>query len=138
MATFVLNQAFVVEHCYKCGVAFGLPTELYETAKRKGPDRTFYCPNGHGQSYIKSEADKLREELANEKRRRQWAEEDARRQRQDAEHFKKSRDAYKGSVTKLKKRAAAGMCPCCNRHFVNLERHMATKHPSFTKEEAGS
>jgi hypothetical protein len=23
------------------------------------------------------------------------------------------------------------VCPCCNRSFQNLRRHMATKHPEF-------
>lgn len=44
-------------------------------------------------------------------------------------------NAYKGNVTKLKKRASAGLCPCCNRHFTNLQRHIASKHPDINKEE---
>lgn len=43
--------------------------------------------------------------------------------------------AFKGVVTKLKKRAANGVCPCCNRTFVDLARHMAGKHPTFLAEE---
>lgn len=31
----------------------------------------------------------------------------------------------------IKKRVQGGACPCCNRHFVQLERHMATKHPEI-------
>jgi hypothetical protein len=26
------------------------------------------------------------------------------------------------------KRVNAGICPCCNRHFTDLERHMKSKH----------
>jgi hypothetical protein len=28
------------------------------------------------------------------------------------------------------------VCPCCNRTFSNLQRHMAHKHPQFAKVEA--
>jgi hypothetical protein len=34
----------------------------------------------------------------------------------------------------MKKRAVAGVCPCCNRHFRELERHMASKHPKYASE----
>lgn len=44
--------------------------------------------------------------------------------------------ATKGRLTKTKKRIANGVCPCCNRHFVNLERHMTGKHPDYTKEQS--
>lgn len=27
----------------------------------------------------------------------------------------------------------AGVCPCCNRTFKNLARHMAGQHPGFTE-----
>tara|TARA_Y100000310_G_scaffold338946_1_gene430083 strand:- start:1163 stop:1354 length:192 start_codon:yes stop_codon:yes gene_type:complete len=43
----------------------------------------------------------------------------------------KTASTYKGQVTKLKNRAKAGVCPCCNRTFQNLSRHMETKHPDF-------
>lgn len=34
----------------------------------------------------------------------------------------------------LRNRAAAGVCPCCNRTFEQLGRHMTTKHPEYVKE----
>lgn len=39
--------------------------------------------------------------------------------------------AEKGAKTKLKKRIAKGACPCCNRHFVNLQRHIEGQHPEY-------
>ena len=30
---------------------------------------------------------------------------------------------------RIEKRIHAGVCPCCNRSFPNLQRHMAAKHP---------
>lgn len=37
----------------------------------------------------------------------------------------------KGVATRLKNRAAHGVCPCCNRTFQQLARHMSAKHPDF-------
>lgn len=36
-------------------------------------------------------------------------------------------------VVRHKKRAAPGLCPCCNRSFVGLSRHMKTKHPQYVE-----
>lgn len=44
-------------------------------------------------------------------------------------------ERVKGEVTKLKKRIANGVCPCCKRSFCNLAAHMKTQHPEYTKEE---
>lgn len=42
--------------------------------------------------------------------------------------------AQKGVVTKLKKRAAAGTCPCCQRSFSNMTTHIRKQHPEFVAE----
>ena len=39
----------VWEDCCRCGVAFGM-TQDFE-ARRRDDHKSFYCPNGHGQSY---------------------------------------------------------------------------------------
>ena len=36
---------------------------------------------------------------------------------------------------RLKKRAAAGTCPCCSRTVIQMARHMKTKHPDFVAKE---
>ena len=41
--------------------------------------------------------------------------------------------AMRGVNTKLKKRVAAGVCPCCQRSFINLRRHMTTQHADYVK-----
>ena len=46
--------------CCKCGIAFSVPSE-WDRQKRLKHD-TFYCPNGHGQSYVgKTDAEKYKE-----------------------------------------------------------------------------
>jgi hypothetical protein len=133
--TFTHTSTFVVVTCYECGIEFGVPKYFNEQCHEKGEDKSFYCPNGHGQVYTKTEAQRLREQLANAKRDLKWESESRLRAQQDAEYFKKSRNAYTGKVTSLKNRAANGICPCCSRYFANLHRHMQSKHPEFTAEE---
>ncbi len=108
--------------CCKCGVWFGIEAEFHKNLRRdKG---TFYCTNGHGQSYCENEADKLRRER------------DRLQQQLACKNDKIIEQAntiiaYKGQVIKLQKRAKTGTCPCCQRTFTNMARHMQTKHPDF-------
>lgn len=44
------------------------------------------------------------------------------------------RRAEKGAKTRLKRRAAHGVCPCCKRQFSELKKHIAQMHPDFIKE----
>lgn len=140
--TMVVKQSLITETCCNCGMLFAMTQEFQDEkrAARGTGDQLFYCPRGHGQHYTgKTEADKLREQLAEERRQRQRAEQnlamhadDAREARERAEHERRRANGYKGHAARITKRAKAGVCPCCNRHFTALERHMATKHPQFT------
>lgn len=122
--------------CYRCKTDVFLPDELYHAAKRS-PSITFYCPYGHAQHFIEGESEetKLRRELQRAQQR--LAEKDDRiRQERDAREATERRlSAQRGQVTKLKNRAANGVCPCCSRHFTNLERHMASQHPGFAHKD---
>ena len=119
-------------HCSECGIIFTVP-DSYERSL-KNTHRTFWCPNGHAQHFpAESSEEKLRRErdiLKQQEARLQDEINDERRYRESAE---RSASAYKGQVTKIKKRASAGVCPCCNRSFENLRRHMDSKHPDYTK-----
>lgn len=122
--------------CSRCKEKFALNGETFGTLKRN--THTFHCPWGHPQHFPlgKTAAEKLQEQLDSERRARQWAEQDRAFWQDQARSETKRASAMKGQVTKLKKRAAAGVCPCCNRTFQNLARHMNTKHAGFTAEEA--
>jgi hypothetical protein len=116
--------------CCECGTPMILEREFHRN--RKSDHKNFYCPNGHPQHFPqKTEEEKLREALAqkekflqNAQKRTEWAE-------QDARQAKKRAAAYKGQLTRVKN----GVCPCCRRNFVNLRRHMATKHPGYMETE---
>jgi hypothetical protein len=129
--TITWSAVLTVVDCCNCGILFGVPEDL-DRRNRNDPSQSFYCPSGHSQHYTgPSEAQKLREKLARAERQRDFAESARRAAVDQAETAQRSASAYKGRVTRLKNRAAAGVCPCCTRHFEQLERHMETKHPGF-------
>lgn len=119
MTTF---DTLTATECSACGVQFAMPDGMLKA--KQGNGQTFYCPNGHSLSWAKTDADRLRDELATTKTR-------LLREREAREQAERQARAYKGEVTKAKKRAAAALCPCCNRSFVQLRRHLENKHPEF-------
>lgn len=109
-----------------------LPVALHRAAKHS-EKIAFYCAYGHQQYYPQgdSEATILRRELDRAKQRLAHKDDqikDALDQRDTAE---RRRAAAQGQVTRIKNRVSNGTCPCCNRSFQNLQRHMANKHPDF-------
>ena len=117
--------------CCRCGIPFGVPDEFDDRRRQDG--KSFCCPRGHNQSYHDNETQRLKKQLAHEKKLREWAEQDARVAKAAESRANYRVRAMKGVITKQKKRAAAGVCPCCNRTFQNLARHMSTKHPDYAK-----
>ena len=130
--TLTKNLTLVTEECFRCGVVFAMPKDMQEHRLRdKG---TFYCPNGHGQCYTESEADRLKKQVQRlrEANREAYAYATAvDDQRRAAE---RSNAALRGARTRARRRAAAGVCPCCQRTFKALADHMATKHPGYAAE----
>jgi hypothetical protein len=61
----------------------------------------------------------------------QRARERAQAERDLREDTERRLSAQKGATTRAKKRHAAAVCPCCNRSFVQLRRHMENKHPGY-------
>lgn len=121
-------------NCARCNETFGLSDETEAVLRRSG--REFHCPWGHTQHFPlgKSEAQKLQAALDEERRRRQIAEQRTARYADEAAAERRRANAFKGVATKVRKRAKAGTCPCCNRTFAELSRHMASQHPDFTPE----
>lgn len=124
MSTLTYTQALVVETCW-CGIPHAIPSELSRQARDNGT--AVYCPLGHAWVVSQTRAEKLAAELEEQKRRTKAA-----RDLLAAEE--RSHSATRGHLTRTKKRHAAGVCPCCNRTFAQLARHMATKHPDWNPE----
>lgn len=130
METIEVTTTLATNTCTQCGTLYAMPERMQQARRRD--HATFYCPQGHQQYYpSKSDVERLEEQLVLAKRRAQFAEvsrDAARDQAQTAEH---RRRAQKAVTTRIKNRIAAGVCPCCNRSFENLKRHMDGQHPDF-------
>src|SRR5687767_3418984 len=105
-----------------CGTPFMLPARLLNSARNAG--HTIHCPHGHTIVWKETEADKLRRERDRLKQDTARLEDEAREARARAEKAERA-------AKRLKKRASAGTCPCCNRTFSNMSEHMKHQHPEF-------
>ena len=131
-ATLTYSGQLVTTTCW-CGIHYAVPSEFYNLVKaehRDGLRQTdIYCPLGHVWSFAgKGEAEELREKLAAEQRRRMAA-------RDLLAQEERSHAATRGHLTRTKKRVGNGVCPCCNRTFQQLSRHMENKHPDYVATE---
>lgn len=120
MAQAILNVQvnLVSETCCSCGVPFAMPDYLKEQCLQKKSGKMFYCPNGHSQYYLgETDAQKLQRQLDWERSQRQTAELNLERE--------------KRKLKAIETRTKEGVCPCCNRTFSQLSRHMKMKHPEF-------
>ncbi len=115
---FNLSISFESLTCCECGIEYAGPSYFF--TKRRENHASFYCPNGHAQHFpAETEAERLKRQLADEQ---------ARHSRTLARLNASERTAKK--LDRQVKRTKKGCCPCCNRYFQNLARHVATKHPT--------
>lgn len=120
---------YVIETCCNCGMPFAFTAEFKAERKRKGD--TFYCPNGHPQHYVESdearhkrEVEELNRKLAN----REW---ELQMATSATISLKRQLTGTKNKLKKVEARVSHGACPCCNRQFKNLQRHMESKHSDY-------
>ena len=122
------SGTLTVMRCW-CGVQHAVPASLAAIQQRQFADgqspRVIYCPLGH--TYFpagESKKSRLERQLVRE----QASHDQTRAALQSAKHATR---AEKAAKTRLKKRIAHGVCPCCHRTFVNMKRHMESQHPDF-------
>ena len=136
--TFIADTVVTYEKqtCASCSIRFAVDAAFLQ--KRRADGSSFFCPVGHSLVFTKTDADRLKEKL-------KAAEARERRERDDKEYFAGRLDETQAELkntsrnlktvkTKMRKqteRIAAGVCPCCNRSFENVGRHMKTKHPHY-------
>lgn len=129
MNTITVEETLVKMCCWNCGITYAIPKRFRQERSENGGD--WHCPNGHRSVFKESEVTslnrKLNQEISSHDRTRTRLTSSI-RETNDAE---RRVSAQKGVATKLRKRAASGVCPCCTRSFVNLKRHMDTKHPGY-------
>ena len=123
MDQYTFNQTMTTMHCGKCGIAFAMTMEKYDRCHDYGED--WYCTNGHCRIFTENENTKLTNQL--------WA---AQQETQRAQNRAIQAESLTVRTSKqyyrIRDRVMAGVCPCCNRTFENLARHMQSKHPEFS------
>jgi hypothetical protein len=124
MTRIAAQTTLVTVECW-CGMPHAIPDSLDDQARAKG--HSVYCPLGHTWVY---RGQTWQQEIEASKRREQ-----ATRDLLHAEE--RSHQATRGHLTRAKKRSAVGVCPCCNRSFQQLARHMKSKHPDFVERAKG-
>lgn len=128
----------VTANCPNCYIEHTFPEALYDDAMEARGTRkriSIYCPRGHGWHYTgENEETKLRRERDRLNQRLAQRDDEIREEQSRTEHARRSARAYKGQATGLRKRAKAGVCPCCNRQFKVLASHMKNKHPEYNPE----
>lgn len=131
----VLTQVELeVLSCANCNMEMHLSPRFVQ--RRRDDHETFYCPMGHPNYFPqKSDEEKLKDEISKLKNRVRIEEEYKEEYRGKLIIEQRSKIAIKGHHTRLKKRIANGVCPCCNRSFKNLSSHMQKEHPEFSETE---
>lgn len=129
----------VVERCW-CGIQHAVPQSLVDEQRRQFNDGQtqmgIYCPLGHSWQFNgKGEADRLKEELTRKENQLIASRANHDQTRAELRETERRRRAEKGAKTKLKKRIANGVCPCCNRYFERLHKHIAHMHPDYVTPE---
>lgn len=105
--------------CYHCGIPIAMtPTQL-QRFQDKGA--TFWCVLGHGQVFREPEVTKLKQQLKNAQDRMAHAE-------TALVNTEAMLTLEETKRRKLEKRVHNGVCPHCQRSFVNLQRHMKGQH----------
>lgn len=120
--TYTKTITMITEICYQCAIPFGIPSDFKDSCLAEGDKKLFYCPNGHGQVYTKSNSQKLQEKFDKEKL-------ELEQQNKNIADMMLDARSERDKLQKQLNRVHNGVCPCCNRSFVNLQRHMKTKHP---------
>ena len=109
--------------CCKCHCMFAVTREHREKLIRT--HEGFYCPQGHIQYYLgKSTEDKLRDEVAQAVKDKEYWRERTNEWRARSERQERKTTAMRGVVTKIKKSIVRGNCPRCGKHFPNMAEHM--------------
>lgn len=110
-----------------CGITFAVPLE-WDDAKRR-THGSFTCPNGHSQSYLGESSLEKAERLKREAENRLQSQ--LNESRHEAEVLRRERDKAIKQKKQIERRIAGGVCPCCNRTFEDLARHMKSKHKEY-------
>lgn len=133
--TFTLAVEMKQINCGECGGSYAI-SERYRSQKQT-EGKTWNCPYCKvSWGYAKSEIQEVRKQLKAAENKL-VAERASHDQTKSALHGANIQATKKANELKrVKTRVHNGVCPCCNRSFANLRRHMTTKHPEYQTAEA--
>lgn len=131
MSDVTLNTAMHTIGCGLCGGVYALNSNYVRDCRQEG--RAWTCPYCRCSWGYRSDNEnaRLKRQLEDACKLRDIARRERDIARDRADRFDRSRRAYKGQLTRTKNRVKNGVCPCCNRSFDNLARHMKSKHPNY-------
>lgn len=111
-------------NCGECGGSYAINERYRQQRYEEGNGWNCpYCRVSWGY-FENNRHKKLKRELADATRRADQHAVEAREARQRASQISRS-------YQRVRERVRNGVCPCCNRTFENLARHMSTKHPDY-------
>ena len=127
---FATAVTLTVIQCGECGGSYAI-CENYRNQKHThgGYWTCPYCKASWG--YGKSALSRMEAKLASEQRTSEHLRDLKRSEEREKERQARRARAFKGHLKRTKARIAAGVCPCCNRHFQNLHKHMKGQHPGY-------
>jgi hypothetical protein len=128
VTTMTYTGNLVVVTCH-CGIVHAIPEDL--DVQAHAAKRTVYCPLGHSWIY---RGKSWQAELVEARNDTSYFKTQLLSTERKLESTERSRAAYKGELTKVRKTIHAGQCPWCRRSFKRLEAHMAAKHPDMDHE----
>jgi len=127
--------------CPTCGITYAIPARLKEAALKYRGDTSngwkLCCPLGHTWWYVgETETERLKRRLECERDRSGRLSSRLDQTEAQLRGTKAAKTRIKNDRDRLRARATAGVCPHpeCHRHFQNLERHVATKHPELLEQ----
>lgn len=134
--TTIYTGELIVEQCW-CGIQHAVPASLIRRQRDQqnaGQSQlSIYCPLGHAWTRAgTSEVDLLKRQIEQEQNRTIAERQRHDQTRAELRETENKRRAEKAAKTRMRNRIANGVCPCCNRYFAQLARHMANQHPEFT------
>jgi hypothetical protein len=121
----ILGQPHIAR---QCGTLSTTPAEVYRFRRQEGGFN--FCPNGHQWGWRRdgSDFEKMRRERDSLKQQLGRLADEAAETRRELERAEQT-------AKRLRKRAAAGTCPCCKRSFSHMAEHIKRRHPSFIAEQ---
>jgi len=132
MASIYETVVLTTINCGVCGATYAI-NEAFRV-KRQNQGGGWNCPYCRSNWGYFGETELQRAEKASKRAHELLAQQRAEtlHQCELREAAERRAAAARGQVTRIKNRVGNGVCPCCNRSFQNLHRHMSSQHPDFT------